>query len=186
MKIKILVISFILMIGIAKGQSSIGVGGFGGGSAEMTTINGDLALSIGGYGGVLLDNKWLIGISGSNSFFKYEKTDGEKKLQFNHYGLYAEYRFHPESSVGLVTGLMVGGGFLDSEDRPGKIGENGRDGDFMYVIQPNLTLSVGLTSFLKVELKAGYRFTDNPGSELYDKKNLNGLITGISIIAGSF
>jgi len=186
MKIRLIAVAIILMFGVVKGQSNIEIGGYGGGSADMTTINGDLALTIGGHGGVLLDNRWLIGIGGYNSFFKYEKPDGEKKLQFNHYGLYTEYRFNPKSRVGLVTGLLVGGGFLDSEDRPGKIGENGRDGDFVYVVQPAVKLSVGITSYLKVELKAGYRFTGNPGAQLYDKNNMNGLTTGITIIAGSF
>ena len=51
--------------------------GYGAGIAEITWVNGQAALNLGGYGGVLVNHKFMFGASGNNIFFK-QKVNGKK------------------------------------------------------------------------------------------------------------
>ncbi len=159
------------------------VGGYGAGTAEITNLNGDPALSLGAYGGVLLNHKWLIGLAGSNIIFKQEVGEVKEKYQFNYYGLYSEYRFMPERNVNLSVGVTSALAWLERENSNEDMK---KEGDFTNVIQPKIGLNIKVTKFMQVQAYGSYRFTGNTNSSSYSGKNFNGASAGVGLVFGAF
>lgn len=161
------------------------VNGYGAGTAEITWVNGKPALSLGAYGGALINHKFLIGAVGNNIFFD-QTIDGEKQdFQFNYYGLYSEYRLQPQKNVHLSMGLTGAMGWQENEITS-SLKTSKRDGDLTYVIQPKLGINIKVTRFMQVQAYGSYRFTGNTNSIYYTPKNHNGASAGASLVFGSF
>jgi hypothetical protein len=160
------------------------VTGYGAGTADLTTVDGNLALNVGGYGGVFLNHRWLIGGSGNNIFYTQKNDAGKQKMQFTYYGLYNEFYFNPQSKFQVVGSLTTGIGAMNiarNDETKARI-----DGDWVYVVQPSLGVSFNVFSFMRVNAKAGYRFTGETNGSVYTGKNVNGLNAGISLLFGKF
>ena len=159
--------------------------GYGAGAAEITWVNGKPALALGAYGGMLLNHKWLIGISGTNIMFNQQVNGKDADFQFNYYGLYSEYRFKPSRPLSLSVGLSGAMGWQENDLVSGKDSKK-RDGDYTYVFQPRVGLNVKVTSFMQVQAYGAYRFTGNTNSEYYTKSNYNGASGGVGLVFGAF
>lgn len=158
---------------------------YGAGIAELTWVNGRAALNLGGYGGILINQKLMLGITGNNIFFKHTVNNRKESFQFNYYGIMSEYRFKPEKRVGLSVGLTGAFGWQENNVMSAK--KTGRkDGDFTFVIQPKVGLNVKLVKFLQVQAYSSYRFTGNTHSQYYSSSNHNGVSGGVSLVFGSF
>ncbi len=179
-----LIISASAIVSMAQSKTTT-VGGYGAGTAELTFIDGNPALNIGGYGGVLLNHKWLIGISGNNILFKQDKNEGKEKFQFNYYGLYSEYRFMPERNVNVSLGVTGALAWLEREV-PNSNGDMKKEGDFTNVVQPKIGLNIKVTKFMQVQAYGSYRFTGNTNSSSYSSKNFNGASAGVGLVFGAF
>lgn len=166
------------------------VGGYGTPFAEITTVNGKVALNVGGQGGVLLNHRWLIGASGNNIFFEQKGQQGYQDFQFAYYGLYNEYRFKPAAKVFASVGLTTGAGLVTyktSETQSGTREKIWRkDGHWTHVIQPTLALNIPLLPFMQARIHAGYRFTGNHEGTMYKAENLNGFSGGAGLSFGKF
>lgn len=186
MKKVILTIIFSASTMVSMAQSTkIAVGGYGAGTAELTYVNEKTALNLGAYGGVLLNHKWLIGLSGNNISFKHNEAGADRKMQLNYYGLYTEYRFMPERKVNLSLGVTGALGWLERENFDSEGGMD-KDGDYTSVIQPKVGLNIKVFQFMQVQAYGSYRFTGNTNSTFQTGKNLNGAGAGIGLVFGSF
>ena len=159
--------------------------GYGAGFTELTWVNGKTGMNIGAYGGVLINHKLLIGVSGSNVFFKQTVNGKKENMQLNYYGLYSEYRIQPEQPVHISIGLTGAmgwheNGLINAEK------SNSRDGDFVAVIQPKLAVNIRIAKFMQVQAFVSYRFTGNTNSTYYTHKNHNGVSAGASLVFGGF
>ncbi|MCU0388195.1 MAG: hypothetical protein MUE71_06270 [Chitinophagaceae bacterium] len=171
--------------GLWAQSSNKHIGGYGMASAELTFVEKEAAINIGAYGGILLNHKWLIGVSGNNIQFKRTIQDQKVNFQFNYYGLYSEYRFFHANPVSVTLGTTAALGWLTNEVNQEK-GQSKKDGDYTYVIQPQLGLNVKITRFMQARLHGGYRFTGNTNSTHYSGKNLNAINAGAGLVFGSF
>jgi len=187
MKKQILVILLAVISLSANAQRKTAVSAYGAATAEINNIDGRGNLNVGGYGGVLLNHRWLIGAAGSNTFLK-KTIDGTKtSFQYNTYGLYTEYHINPKSPVHLVTGLMAGAGYLQqkkgattNEDQFVRVGE------WHAVIVPNLGLSIDVTSFMRIHTRASYNYSVNPQTSTLTKENLRSVAGSVSLVFGKF
>lgn len=166
-------------------QKTKPIGGYGAGTAEITWLDGKPVLAIGGYGGVLINHKLLLGAAGSNLLFK-EKVNGIKeKFQFNYYGLFAEYKLYPTQHVHLSAAVTTAIGWLENDIKSNEKGWK-KDGDYTYVIQPKLALNIKVTRFMQAQVYTNYRITGDTKSIYYHSKNFNGASAGISLLFGAF
>jgi hypothetical protein len=170
----------------AKAQSSkTNVGGIGAGVAEITWINGEPALNIGAYGGVLINQKFLIGASGNNIIFSQPVNGKNEDLRFNYYGLYTEYKLMPKHAVHASIGLTGALGWQENDIINDKKLRK-KDGDYTYVIQPKLAVNVKIAKFMQVQAYGSYRITGKTNSVYYSQNNYNGMSAGIGLVFGSF
>jgi hypothetical protein len=184
--ILVLMISASAIISMAQTKKTT-VGGYGAATAELTKISGDPALSLGGNGGIILNHKWVLGLSGSNILFNEKSDELKIKYQFNYYGLYSEYRFIPERKVNVSIGLTGAMGWLEQESRnaDGEM-KMKKEGDFTYVIQPKVGINVTVTKFMQVQVYGSYRFSGDTNVNNFSSKALNGTSAGVGLFFGSF
>lgn len=161
------------------------IGGHGAGMAEITWVNGKPALNIGGFGGVLVNHKLLIGAAGNNIFFRQTVNGKKENFQFNYYGLYAEYRLMPQKTIHLSVGLTGALGWQEN-DVVNAQKTRKKDGSNTFVVQPKLALNAKITSFMQVQAYGSYRITGNTNSTYYTANNHNGAAAGIALVFGSF
>ncbi len=161
------------------------VAGYGAAVAELTSIDKKAALNLGGYGGVLINHRFLLGASGNNILFSKTINGSKTDFQFNYYGLITEYKFFPGSFVHFSAGLTSALGWLENDiltaDKKKRM-----DGDYVYVIQPRLALELRITSFMQGKLYGNYRFTGNTKSRYFTPRNLDGAGAGAALVFGSF
>lgn len=161
------------------------LGGYGMAYTEFTTVNGKPAQGIGGYGGLLVNHKWLIGISGINVLFRQDVESKSERFQFNNYGLYTEYRFLHDKPVNLTLGVSGSMGWVTTTANA-KGSTMPKDGDFTYVLQPQLGIDIKVFRFMQVRLNGGYRFSGKTNSTYYSGTNMNGVSVGAGLSFGAF
>jgi hypothetical protein len=172
-------------IGAKAQDSKIAVGGHGAATSELTWINGKPALSVGAYGGVLLNHKFLIGLSGNNTFFDQTVNNKKENFQLNYYGLYTEYRILPSQPVNISVGLTSALGWQEN----GILTEqktNRKDGNFTYVFQPKVGVNVKIAKFMQAQMYGSYRITGDTQSRYFTQSNYNGFSAGAALVFGSF
>lgn len=184
-KVFFLLAAIALTMGSTAQTGKNHVGGYGAGIAEITWVNGQTGLNLGGYGGVLLNHKFMIGASGNNIFFKQSVNGKKENFQLNYYGLYSEYRFQPAKPVHMSVGLIGAMGWEENDIMTDEKTIK-RDGDYTFVIQPKLALNIKVTGFMQVQAYGSYRITGNTNSLHYSKNNYNGAAAGIGLVFGGF
>lgn len=184
-KVLFMIVILLATIGLQAQSKKIVSGGYGAAISEITWIDGKPALSLGAYGGWLINHKILIGAAGTNSFFKHTVNGRKENFQFNYYGLYTEYRFMPEKRVHASVGLTGALGWQEN-DLVNAQKSRKRDGDLTYVIVPKLAVNVKVTSFMQVQAYGSYRITGDTKSQYYASGNYNGAAAGVSLVFGSF
>lgn len=185
-KAMILVLATLTVVaGHAQKNNFKVTGAYGGGTAELNFVNGKPALAIGGYGGILLGKKMMIGVGGNNLFFTSKSNGKSIDQQFNYYGLYSEYYVVKSDNINLFIATLSGIGWLENEEDSPK-NRMRKDGKFTWVAQPRLGTQVKITSFMRATAYAGYRITGNTESTNYSEKNLNGISLGAGLIFGKF
>ena len=187
MKKQILVILVAIISLSASAQRKTPVSGYGAVTAEINNIDARANLSVGAYGGVLLNHRLLIGAAGSNTFLKKTINGSKTSFQYHTYGLYTEYHINPKSPVHLVAGIMAGAGYLDqkqtatsTEDKYSRVGE------WHAVIVPNLGLSIDVTSFMRIHTRASYNYSADPQTSTLTKENLRSVAGSVSLVFGKF
>jgi hypothetical protein len=160
--------------------------GYGGGVAELTFVNGSPALNIGGYGGVLINRRVLVGLSGNNILFKNTVNGVKHNMSFNYYGIYSEYRFPTKSILQVSSGITAALGWQENKLVNPSRENTRRDGNMTFVIQPKLGLNIRIAKFMQVQGYASYRFTGNTHSVYYNGANYNGASFGAALLFGGF
>jgi hypothetical protein len=177
-------LSGISIITMAQNKQTT-VTGYGMGTAGISNISGKTSLSIGGYGGVLLNHKWFIGAGGQNIGYNKTINGSKQHFSFNYYGIVTEYRIQPQRPVHLSLGLMGGMGWQENKLVSAK-NTMRKDGDATYVIQPRVGLNIKVASFMQIQGYADYRITGKTNSTYNNRNNYNGLSGGIGLAFGKF
>lgn len=184
---KFLLVCLVMVTGIisnAQVRKSAN-GGYGAAISEITWVNGKPSLSLGGYGGWLINHKFLVGAAGQNTFFKHKVNGKKENFQLNYYGLYTEYKLMPERKVHVSFGLTGALGWLENDVTSAQKRRK-KDGDFTYVIQPKVGVNAIITKFMQVQAYGSYRITGNTNSLYYSSDNYNGPSAGAALVFGKF
>ncbi|BFG71663.1 hypothetical protein KACHI17_25440 [Sediminibacterium sp. KACHI17] len=176
--------AFLVTAAIAvNAQSKSKIKGLGAGMVSVTNVDGKMALNIGGYGGILINDKWTFGASGNNFFLSKRIGAENRKFQFSYYGLYNEYRFGQLRNVHISAGITTGIGALHTKST-GVKPEYKLDGKWTPVVQPKLILNIPVTSFMQVQVHGSYLMTGKTNNMGFTKQRMNGVDGGISLLFG--
>ncbi len=132
------------------------ISGFGGPMVEISNINGETVIDVGGGGALILDNFFFggygLGTDAPNLSFGGETYD----IDFNHGGFWLGYSAIPNKVVHIYSSLRLGWGDTTLRDGDG----DKRFSDNMYVVSPEVGVELNVTSWFRLDLTAGYRFVN--------------------------
>lgn len=134
---------------------STDVKGFGGPLLGVAQAGDGVVMVAGGRGGLLLDERWLVGgaLSGTPLFLGTGAVRaGAEKLAFWQGGVLVQRQFGEDWVVRPRVGAVVGAAWLRLESA-----EAVREG-LAFSAEPTVGAEVQLTRFLQVGLDLGYRF----------------------------
>jgi hypothetical protein len=172
----------------------LAVGGYGGLDVAYTRMFGKDGSLVGLQGALLLDHRLSIGLAG------YGWTDSEpgpldtegRPQSFNtgYGGVTLRYSIFFNSPIYVTVGALFGGGVIDlnhgheheeyDNDDPNHLE------DLFAVVQPDITLNANLTSWMRVGINAGYRFTADVDRSGFEEADLNGVVVGGQLQFGHF
>jgi hypothetical protein len=178
-------------------QGKTKIGAYGAPAAKFTSINGKLGVLTGANGGVLLNNKLMLGVGGWSLVNNIEmpglNVDGKKEyLNLWYTGLVAEYIHNSHKLVHWSVGTLVGGGgvsrrykWFDYDDNDHEKNHN-HDGTGFFVAEPFANIEVNIIKNLRLDVGASYRFVSGSHTEGITDSKLSNPAVHIGLKAGIF
>ncbi len=161
------------------------VGGFGGPIVEMGLGN-DMTTSVGGGGGVVIDNFFIGGYGlGSIDFEQLVEDDQIDEIELGHGGFWLGYTLSPHRIIHLYTSARLGWGALGIDVSGNSIFPD--DSDNVFVVTPEIGLELNVTKWFRVAGTVGYRHLDGVNeSRGYDSDDFNGALANLTFRFGWF
>ena len=162
------------------------LGGFGGPLLEFGNIKGDYTTSVGGGGGVIVDNFFIgaYGIGSLDHLHYNINSHDDFRMDLAHGGLWLGYTpstfklFHP------YTSAKIGWGFADIRNDPFTINSNG---DAIFVFTPEVGMELNLSKFFRISASMGYRMvTDVDQLDNFSNKDFSSLTGQLTFRFGWF
>jgi hypothetical protein len=141
-------------------ENGIYFSGYGAPVIKFTQFGSTYGLLVGGRGGVLINDRFMIGGGGYGFTRNMKETinSEEKELNIGYGGMMLEYHFFPKKLVHFSLGVLAGGGGIGEDDDEDDENDSDRyDGSF-YVVEPELNIHLNITRFCRVGIGASYRY----------------------------
>jgi len=126
-------------------------GGFGAPVVKFTQVNGEFGLMVGGRGGWIINHRFVLG-GGGYGLVNDSWVNGvplESQLQFGYGGLELEGIIASNSIVHFTVSSLVGGGGVTF---------GLTQSDAVFVLEPQATVELNITSFMRMNVGGGYRW----------------------------
>ncbi|SFW15133.1 hypothetical protein [Chitinophaga sancti] len=183
----------------SKKSGSTKFGAYGVPAANLTSIGGNFAVMTGGYGGIFINKKWMFGagayslVNNITSTYAPSATPGLKQyLNFWYTGLAVEYTHNTDQLIHWTAGALVGGGAVarrnketfNLDDNEYKYHTYDRSG--LFVAEPFANIELNVTSYLRLDLGATYRFVQGSNTPNISNGDLSMASFHFGIKAGKF
>ena len=161
------------------------VGGFGAPIIEYGLGN-DLTTSVGGGGGIVIDNFFLGGYGlGSVDFDRLFEEGDIDNLEIGHGGFWLGYTFNPYRVIHLYTNARIGWGVLDVNFNDNNVRYS--DLDKIFVVTPELGIELNLTRWFRIAGSAGFRWVNGIDEDNgYKEDDFNGAVATVAFRFGWF
>lgn len=185
----IAVFSLLALTGYSQHQTIFSnarvVGGFGGPIMEFG-LDKNINTSIGGGGGIVIDNFFFGGYGlGSVDFEELFDNGDVSVLDIGHGGFWLGGTFAPHKLVHLYTSARIGWGAVDVELNDPAVRYS--DLDKIFVVTPEIGLELNFTRWFRVAGTVGYRWVDGTNENRgYSNEDFSGAIIGMSLRFGWF
>lgn len=180
----------------SKNGKKTTIGAYGAPAAKFTPIDGKFGLLTGGYGGVLLNGKVMLGAGAyslvNNVDMPTVNTNGQKEyLNLWYTGLVFEYIHNSDKLIHWTAGTLIGGGAA------GRRNKNWWDGDEFdkdhtydnhgfFVAEPYANVELNITKYLRLDVGASYRYVAGSNTTGITDGKLGGPSINVGLKAGKF
>lgn len=175
-------------------QGKTTVGAYGMPAVKFTPVDDKFGVIVGAHGGVLLNNKLMLGAGGYASANNIDaprigNSTENQYWQLWYTGFVAEYIHRSEKLVHWTAGALIGGGGVSRRDRWDSrhdYGDSWHDHSGFFVAEPFASLEINLTRFMRLDIGGSYRFVQGSSTEGITDAKLRGPSAHIGIKAGVF
>lgn len=188
---KILIVIFALLCGssISAQTSEVPmkkeIYGFGSPVIKFTNINNDFAILIGGRGGWIFGDRFMIGGGGyglvSENYTNIEKADSRTSINFGYVGFELEYILIQNDVFSFSINTLLGGGALSYTDYENVFQfETQRKSDAFIIIEPAAQIYFITSDWLSIGTGISYKILskENIGNPYKnDVKGISGILT---------
>lgn len=143
------------------------LGAYGSLQGKITAIDGKFAVLTGGYGGVFLNKKILLGAAGyslANRIKVPEQQDRNWRLWYT--GAVFEYVFKSDKLFHWSAGALVGGGGVSQRTEYNKGRDEVHVSSGFTVAEPFINAELNITHYLRVVAGGSWRQTFGVGSNV--------------------
>lgn len=178
-----------------KGNKKTKVGAYGAPAAKFTSIDGKFGLLTGAYGGVLLNNKIMLGAGAYSLVNNIEmpglSTTGNKEYMNLWYtGFVAEYMHNSGKLIHWTAGTLIGGGGVSRREKHNYFDDNdhdyNHDGSGFFVAEPFANLEVNIIKNLRLDVGASYRLIVGSSTAGITDSKLSNPAVHVGLKAGIF
>lgn len=180
-----------------KGSKKTKIGAYAVPAAKFTSIDGNFGVLTGGYGGVLFNNKIMLGAGSyslvNNIAFKDLNANGNKEyLNLWYTGLAVEYMHNSNKLIHWTVGALIGGGGVSRRDRKFFDGDDdhyrnrNHDGTGFFVAEPFANLEVNIIKNLRLDVGASYRLIAGSNTTGITDSKLSNPAVHVGLKAGIF
>lgn len=171
------------------------IGAYGAPAVKLTSIDNTFGVLTGGYGGVLLNNKIMLGAGAWSLVNRIDAprpnvpNDNDMNLGLWYTGFVGEYIHRSDKLVHWSAGALIGGGgvYRDERDRfRGHDDDRSYDYSGFFVTEPFVQAEMNITSYLRLTLGGTYRLILGSGTPGISDSDLSGPSVMIGIKAGKF
>ena len=158
------------------------IGAFGGPIFEYSNFGDNFDVSVGGGGGLIVDN-FFIGGYGLGSVDNSILENDWERLEIGHGGLWLGYTFNQFKLIHPYSTVKIGWGGLDIEFE-----DNFQYQDAIFVLTPEIGAELNIFRFFKIGFAAGYRHVDGIDPDLsgYEKGDFNNFVGTLTLRFGAF
>ncbi len=171
--------------------SDIRNGGFGGPVVKFTEVADEFGVLIGGRGGWIINDSFVIGAGGyglvnEENFDDFFDDDGNRwELLMGYGGLELEYIVRPHEVAHVSLSVLIGAGGTMWE-RYGGPHDWEDDVDAFFVTEPGLNAIVNVTKHLRIGFGGSYRFVGDVELISLDNSDIGGPAGVLTIKLGGF
>ena len=180
---------------LLNGEVNIRITGtYGAVVTSASRLNDGLGLLLGGRGGIILNNSFLVGAAGYGIIPTHKVNCLDVEHTGNHYltggygGLFLEYAHAPNRLLHFSANTIVGMGGVtyarlgDNRHDPNAENNNRHPGSFVFVIEPGVAMDVNLTKAFRLSLGVSYRYSPNFNLQ-YENRDIvpNTAFNGLSL-----
>lgn len=195
----ILIIVLILALALpafAEDETLLGgefsCGGYGGPVVKFTSIDNDFAVMAGGRGGWIVNHSFVLGAGGyglvQDNIDRYPISfDRNNFLTMGYGGFMMEYDFSPHRLVHGSGIILIGGGELSRAiSGPYHWETLDNTGDGFFVVEPEVDVTVNMTSFMRISTGASYRFVSDVEMSGLTNGDISGPAATLTLRFGKF
>ena len=171
------------------GSGKIENGGYGGMEISATSVFNTSCLMIGGYGGWLINRRFMIGFGGNELVSQVKAPDSVQTgsdtyyLNFYYGGLKFEYIDNPGKLIHFSGGVLVGVGSVNYTPM-NTIDTSGRANCF--VVEPDAKLLFNVNDWFRAGVGASYRFVSGVNLTGLSDNDLSGISYKMTLLFGKF
>ncbi len=136
------------------------IGAYGAASQKFSSIDGQFATLLGGYGGVLFNHNFLLG-AGAYALLNGRQinieNDPNTSRQLTYIGLIGERTFNPEKVVHFSTNIFTGAAMIGEQSQLDGGGQYTLSSRGAFMIEPGFQTEVNLTKWFRIATGASYR-----------------------------
>ncbi|MFY0599208.1 MAG: hypothetical protein JXR03_06020 [Cyclobacteriaceae bacterium] len=172
--------------------------GFGGVDVKMSEIKNDRTLLIGGYGGMIINRNYLLGIGAyglaSTNDFRGNHPGSVEERKLNLHGGYGGVvlgaTLFTREVVHLSFPILFGGGTMDVVDNKFLDGvtdfEVTVEKSAFFVIEPTAQIEINITKRFRIAGGVSYRYITASGFRNIEDSELSGLASTLSFRFGRY
>jgi hypothetical protein len=152
-----------------------------------TSLDGHYSSLVGLHGGWLINRQFGIGLTGSAFGWDRTRIDSplpDTRVDGGYGGLLLQYIIASDKLVHGSVETTIGGGALCYDG--GTYRHECDDRVTFFVLEPAANVELNVTSFMRIAVGAGYRFTAIDDNTFATKPELGGFVTRTSIKFGQF
>lgn len=179
---------------LAGGKNGkVRVGGFGAPTVKYTRFNDEDALLLGGYAGVMLNSKLMLGAGAyalvNNIEAPTPATAAQRYWNMWYTGFVPEYTIKSNKLFHGAIGVLIGGGGVFTSERFNHSFDNDRetyDDSGFFVLEPHANLEMNITRFLRIGIGGSYRHISGSNSPGITDGKMSAFAGSFTLKAGRF
>ena len=157
-------------------------GAYGAATQKFSSIDGQFATLLGGYGGVLFTSDWLFG-AGAYALLNGNSIDIENEAgtsrQMTYVGLVAERAFQSHRAIHFTSHLLAGAAFIGEQNVLPGGGQYSISSRGAFALEPGAGIEINLTKWFRINGGVSYRW-------LVSEANYSAPTATISLKFGKF